>query len=64
LAAEIEKLLTNSQRRCEFSMAARQLIEQEFDIERNTEIQRSYFEASSERKSVSPLPARTLAEVG
>ena len=64
LAAEIENLLTNSQRRCEFSMAARQLIEQEFDIERNTEIQRSYFEASNEHKSVSPLPTRTLAEVG
>ncbi|MDX1927828.1 MAG: glycosyltransferase family 4 protein [Pirellulaceae bacterium] len=64
LAKSIENLLTDSQRRCQYSMAARQLIENEFDIERNTECQRSYFEGASQRRLASQPATRTLAEVG
>ncbi len=62
LASAIADLLASPQRRCAFSNAARELIEQEFDIERNTEYQRSFFEASA--KLDSPRTTRTFAEVG
>lgn len=46
LADALADLLSNSSQRERFAEASRQLIEREFDITRNTEIQRQYFGSS------------------
>lgn len=58
LAAAIEQLLANSDLRVRLATRARQLMEAEFDIRRNTAQRRALFQAAVERTGVGPGQGR------
>jgi glycosyltransferase involved in cell wall biosynthesis len=63
LANSLERLLADSRLRCKYSQAARQRIEEEFDIECNTELQRRYFVSQDANDFETQHASRDLAEV-